>query len=260
MNLNLLPILTFPISHNYPFRFLDYNPSSTYSNHTCQPKPIPTYSLQPRCNFLPTLNPGSKTGGYLWTQNLRMRKSGTKYVGCKLGLGELKLAHHFQLQNQRIGLRRKTQMQTWEWADAWVAGTVGQCGAIELRSLAPNCRRCAAYPNSWMHHRHSHHGNPTILVTSRRSRRSVDCDSWAGQLPPPQKKPVGAGLVSFITCQKEAIRVEVPVTNHLRDSAPHLEKYKVMQIFPMLEDRNRGDCNFFGDFIPWIEINVNFCN
>ena len=28
-------------------------------------------------------------------------------------------------------------------------------------------------------------------------------------------------------------RVEAPITAHLRDYAPHLEKYKVVQIFPV---------------------------
>ena len=38
-------------------------------------------------------------------------------------------------------------------------------------------------------------------------------------------------------------RVEVPVTDHLRDYAPNLEKYKVVQFFPMLEDKkNQEDC------------------
>ena len=36
-------------------------------------------------------------------------------------------------------------------------------------------------------------------------------------------------------------RVDVPITNHLRDYVPNLEKYKVVQIFLMREDRNQED-------------------
>ena len=42
-------------------------------------------------------------------------------------------------------------------------------------------------------------------------------------------------LVSFLT------RVEAPITDHLRDFAPNLEKYKVVQFFSMYEDRNEED-------------------
>lgn len=43
-------------------------------------------------------------------------------------------------------------------------------------------------------------------------------------------------------------RVEEPTTNHSRDFAPYLEKYKAAQIVPMSEDKNQKD--FFGNFIP----------
>jgi hypothetical protein len=41
-----------------------------------------------------------------------------------------------------------------------------------------------------------------------------------------------------------------PITNHVRDFVPSHEKYKVVQMFPMYEDRDEEDCNFFDDFIP----------
>ena len=40
-------------------------------------------------------------------------------------------------------------------------------------------------------------------------------------------------------------RVEAPITNHLRDFASNLQKYKVVQSFSMQEDKNHEDCNFF---------------
>jgi hypothetical protein len=43
--------------------------------------------------------------------------------------------------------------------------------------------------------------------------------------------------------------VEGPITNHLRDYASNLEKYKVVQILPVYEDRNQEDCKF-GNIIP----------
>jgi hypothetical protein len=45
-------------------------------------------------------------------------------------------------------------------------------------------------------------------------------------------------------------RVEAPTTDHLRDFAPDLEKYKAVQFFPLPEDRNQEDCTFFGNIIP----------
>ena len=40
---------------------------------------------------------------------------------------------------------------------------------------------------------------------------------------------------------------------------PDLEKYKVVQFFSVQEDRNEEDYKFFfRNFIPWIEIIVNF--
>ena len=40
-------------------------------------------------------------------------------------------------------------------------------------------------------------------------------------------------------------RVEMPITNHLRDSTLDLKKYKGVQIFSMQEYRNHKDCSFF---------------
>ena len=41
----------------------------------------------------------------------------------------------------------------------------------------------------------------------------------------------------------------MPITDHLRDSAPDQEKYEVVQMFHVYEDRNQ-DCNFF----PWCNL------
>jgi hypothetical protein len=40
-------------------------------------------------------------------------------------------------------------------------------------------------------------------------------------------------------------RVEVPMTDHLRDYASAPEEYNVVQTFPMYKD-----CHFYGSFIP----------
>ena len=40
-------------------------------------------------------------------------------------------------------------------------------------------------------------------------------------------------------------RVEVLITNHLRDFASDLENYKAVQVFSMLEDRNQKGFIFF---------------
>ena len=40
-------------------------------------------------------------------------------------------------------------------------------------------------------------------------------------------------------------RVEVLITNHLRDFASDLENYKAVQVFLMLEDRNQKGFIFF---------------
>ena len=55
-----------------------------------------------------------------------------------------------------------------------------------------------------------------------------------------------------------SVRVEVPITDHLRDSASNLEKYKVVQFFfPCRKiEIDREDCNFFGNFILRMEIVV----
>ena len=50
------------------------------------------------------------------------------------------------------------------------------------------------------------------------------------------------------------IRGEAAITNHLIVFAQTLEKYKVVQIFPMSEDRNQEDYIFFGNFILYVEI------
>ena len=46
--------------------------------------------------------------------------------------------------------------------------------------------------------------------------------------------------------------------NHLRDFAFSLEKHKVVQNYPMEEDRNQVDCKFFSKSSPKIEIIVDF--
>ena len=47
-----------------------------------------------------------------------------------------------------------------------------------------------------------------------------------------------------------SIRVEASMTGQLRDHVPHSKKYKVVQNFPLHEDRHKEDCNSFGKFIP----------
>ena len=49
-------------------------------------------------------------------------------------------------------------------------------------------------------------------------------------------------------------KVEAPITGHLRDYVPYLEKYEAVQNFLMWEDKNQEDCKIFGNFIPWIEL------
>ena len=52
--------------------------------------------------------------------------------------------------------------------------------------------------------------------------------------------------------------VEAPVTNHSRDFVLDVKKYKMVQIFLVLEDRNQEDCKkVIGKFIPQIEFTVN---
>jgi hypothetical protein len=41
-----------------------------------------------------------------------------------------------------------------------------------------------------------------------------------------------------------ALRVEAPITNHLRDFAPNLEKYKAVHIFPFRKIELRRTVNF----------------
>jgi hypothetical protein len=45
--------------------------------------------------------------------------------------------------------------------------------------------------------------------------------------------------------------------DHLRDFAPNLEKYKAVQISPILKDKIETIAIFVGNFIPYIEIIVN---
>ena len=54
------------------------------------------------------------------------------------------------------------------------------------------------------------------------------------------------------------IKVEASITDHLRDFALDLDKYKAMQNYPMREDKNQEDCNFVNNSIPWMEITMNF--
>jgi hypothetical protein len=44
--------------------------------------------------------------------------------------------------------------------------------------------------------------------------------------------------------KREEIRVEVPITNHLRESMSNMEKYKAMQNFHVQEDRNKEEYIF----------------
>ena len=53
-------------------------------------------------------------------------------------------------------------------------------------------------------------------------------------------------------------RVEAPIVDHLRNYAPDVKKYKVVQYFPIHKKRNQEDCKFLGKFIPYIEITMNF--
>ena len=38
------------------------------------------------------------------------------------------------------------------------------------------------------------------------------------------------------------------MTDHLKDFAPSLEKYKALQFFPTEEDKNQEECKFVGKF------------
>ena len=51
-------------------------------------------------------------------------------------------------------------------------------------------------------------------------------------------------------------KVEGPVTDHSREYVPDLHEYKVVQLFPMLEDRNKEDSKKIGYFyyLDW-----NYC-
>ena len=49
----------------------------------------------------------------------------------------------------------------------------------------------------------------------------------------------------------------MPITNHLRDHAPSLKKYKTLHFFRVSEDRNQEDHKQFGIFIPYIENIMN---
>ena len=64
--------------------------------------------------------------------------------------------------------------------------------------------------------------------------------------------------LSTLLCIQIICRVEAPLTDHLRDSASNLEKYKAMQISHAWW--KYGGLQFFGKCIPWIEINVNYVN
>ena len=57
--------------------------------------------------------------------------------------------------------------------------------------------------------------------------------------------------MDMIVCVASSCRVEVPITNHLRDFAPDLKKYNAMHFCPVQEDRNQDDCTFFlANIIP----------
>jgi hypothetical protein len=56
-------------------------------------------------------------------------------------------------------------------------------------------------------------------------------------------------------------KVDAPISDCLRDCAPSLVEYKVMQIcFPCRADRNQEKCALFGNFIPCLEIIVDCWN
>ena len=60
-------------------------------------------------------------------------------------------------------------------------------------------------------------------------------------------------LFSLLICGGVS-RIEATITDHLRDSPLDSEKYKVVQISPIQEDRNQEDCKKkfkkIGNFIP----------
>ena len=136
-------------------------------------------------------------------KNSRMRKLGSKSSCCKTWIRDAETCSPLPIAEASDRLyKEETQIHTWEGADGWVAGTAGQCGSMELRWAAPNCRRCAAHPNSWMQQRHSHHfpWKPCkiqAMLTSR-SLRSLEivffrnsehtAADWAGQLGQEKKK------------------------------------------------------------------------
>ena len=45
------------------------------------------------------------------------------------------------------------------------------------------------------------------------------------------------------------IRVDTPITDHLKYYASYLKKYKVVQFLPVSEDRYQEDNKFFDNFI-----------
>ena len=49
--------------------------------------------------------------------------------------------------------------------------------------------------------------------------------------------------------QGELIRVEAPITNHLRNYAPGLKKYKVVQKKFVQEDETQDDSKLVGKFV-----------
>ena len=53
----------------------------------------------------------------------------------------------------------------------------------------------------------------------------------------------------YVLVKLPTTRVEATITDHLRDFAPNMEKYKMVQFFPTWEDRIHDDHNFFGNFI-----------
>jgi hypothetical protein len=52
-------------------------------------------------------------------------------------------------------------------------------------------------------------------------------------------------VLSAAEFEDHTIRVETPITDHLRDSGPIQQKYKAVQIFPCKKIENRRTANFF---------------
>ena len=78
----------------------------------------------------------------------------------------------------------------------------------------------------------------------------LDCPKVPMRQTPmmPSTCPLISTMIISLARQIDRHRVEAPITDHLRDCAPNLEKYK--EVKPMQEDKNQEDCKKNYSFIP----------